>query len=448
MGNNNSSKTPRSIQIKVNSVTGLSVPKPDFKTIDEENGRSKSRVVSVIEEEPDEKEAHQGLNQSDDMVTDQTEPMITSPKADVLCRDFESRNESVAREMRLLSVTPNQAMTPCGGRVSQKYRKNSGNDVILRLKTPEDEVHVHHDAITPEITEKDNEEKMEIVRNESDQDQNGNPKGKELSSLPNVTVLFEKHWTGSSPDDVIPSWIHGITSLANGCVLILDLNNNALKLFDENQEFVHSISVSEECIGISSVYSNEVAITCGHEVVFYFVDKTSFVLQQRCFKLNGQGFGICFSHKNYAVTCDIHKTNGSVRILNERGKQRYVIKSCKVFGDTLKLSKFVEIDPSLDVVYIPDAENGRVISFSFDGRALWHCSIGNEPKAITSLGGFLLVADFRRHQIVQVSVDGRESREFLTEENEIWSPDYVTYNSKTKQLFINTPDSVLIFKVL
>lgn len=454
MGNSKSSATtPRSIQIKVHSITGTSkgnasnseqtddvIPTKDS---DEGSRRSKSRgVVTTIQEEQNDNLV--------DPIVDKAQPLTSDSKTEVLCRDFDSRNESVAKEIRLLSVTPSYSLTPCGGRASRKYRKNS--DIIMLSTSPEEDRQIHHEAITPEIADNEHEEQLEnpctVLNDDANIDHNGNPRETEITSLSDVTVLFEKHWSGSSPSDVMPCWIHGMTALADGCVLLLDLNNNALKLFDENQTFVHSVSVSEECIGISSVYSNEVAITCGNEIVFYFVDKTSFVLQQRCFKLNGQGFGICFSHKNYAVTCDIHKTNGTVRILNERGKQRYVIKSCKVFGNVLKMSKFVQIHPTLDVVYISDAQNGRIVSFTFDGRALWHCDVSQEPTSIISIHGNLLLADFRGHQIIQVSIDGRESRVLLTDENEIWSPDYVTYNSKTKQLFINSPENVLVFKLL
>lgn len=201
MGNSKSSTTtPRSIQIKVHSITGTSTGNASnseqtddvIPTKDPDNGsrRSKSRgVVTTIQEEQ--------IDNLVDPIGDRSQPLTSDSKTEVVCRDFDSRNESVAREIRLLSVTPSYSLTPCGGRASQKYRKNS--DIIMLSTSPEEDRHIHHEAITPEIAESEHEEQLEnpctVFNDEADIDHNGNPRETEITSLSDVTVLFEKHWS-------------------------------------------------------------------------------------------------------------------------------------------------------------------------------------------------------------------------------------------------------------
>lgn len=65
-------------------------------------------------------------------------------------------------------------------------------------------------------------------------DYNGNFREIEIMLFVDVIVFFEKYWLVLFLSDVMLCWIYGMMVLVDGCVLILDLNNNVLKLFDEN----------------------------------------------------------------------------------------------------------------------------------------------------------------------------------------------------------------------
>lgn len=65
-------------------------------------------------------------------------------------------------------------------------------------------------------------------------DYNWNFREIEIMLFFDVIVFFEKYWLVLFLSDVMLCWIYGMMVLVDGCVLILDLNNNVLKLFDEN----------------------------------------------------------------------------------------------------------------------------------------------------------------------------------------------------------------------
>lgn len=65
-------------------------------------------------------------------------------------------------------------------------------------------------------------------------DYNGNFREIEIMLFFDVIVFFEKYWLVLFLSDIMLCWIYGMMVLVDGCVLILDLNNNVLKLFDEN----------------------------------------------------------------------------------------------------------------------------------------------------------------------------------------------------------------------
>ncbi|KAK3096092.1 hypothetical protein FSP39_023092 [Pinctada imbricata] len=188
-------------------------------------------------------------------------------------------------------------------------------------------------------------------------------------------------------------------------------------------------------------------MTCGSEVLFYYVDKDGFIEQQRCFKLNGEGYGISYGHKNFAVTCDISdRKKACVRILNDKGKQRYVIKSC--YGSSVKMVKYVQLDHAKDIVYISDVRNKRIVSMTFEGSELWMLNIEDEPRYILCMPSYLLVADHRLHQLLQISYDGTESRALLTEDDDLWNPELLIFNLKTNHLLISTPENIMVFKIV
>lgn len=65
-------------------------------------------------------------------------------------------------------------------------------------------------------------------------DYNENLREIEIMLFFDVIVFFEKYWLVLFLSDVMLCWIYGMMVLVDGCVLVLDLNNNVLKLFDEN----------------------------------------------------------------------------------------------------------------------------------------------------------------------------------------------------------------------
>lgn len=65
-------------------------------------------------------------------------------------------------------------------------------------------------------------------------DYNGNFREIEIMLFFDVIVFFEKYWLVWFLSDGMLCWIYGMMVLVDGCVLILDLNNNVLKFFDEN----------------------------------------------------------------------------------------------------------------------------------------------------------------------------------------------------------------------
>ena len=303
-------------------------------------------------------------------------------------------------------------------------------DIKLDIESPRDENEAHNDNI---VSQENAHEHVEVFVPQE-------------STIPKVNALVEHFWAANAPDDDLPCWVHGLATISDGCTLVLDLNNNKLKLFDEKYNFCHSVQVSEECQGITSVYKNEVAMTCGSDVIFYYVDKEGFILQQRCFKLNGEGFGISYGHKNFAVTCDITQNKACIRILSDRGKQRYVIKNC--YGSTVKMTKYVVLDPSKDIVYISDQKNKRIVSMTFEGKELWKLRLDDEPRDVLCMSAYLLVADHRQHQLLQVSYDGAETQTLLTEEDDLWNPELLVFNSNMNHLLISTPENIMVFKIV
>ena len=237
--------------------------------------------------------------------------------------------------------------------------------------------------------------------------------------------------------DVTSPWLRGITCLAGGDIICLDLNNECLKRFKRDFTFVSSIEISSDNNGITAVSDSEIAVTCLNEVHFYNVGKFGMSRSSKHFRLKGTGFGISHDNNWYAITCDImDEYDAAIRVLDEDGNEQYVIETREIGGVDVTLSWYIQMNEMKERVFVSDAGHPRVICFGFSGEVIWTIPIEGSPRGLGIFNDSVVVSDQLGQCVLAIDQDGKTKTKLFTFEDGIFNPDYIVFCRETRQLFV------------
>ena len=246
-------------------------------------------------------------------------------------------------------------------------------------------------------------------------------------------------FSSSTQSDVTTPWIGGLAIVKSGDVICLDLNNERIKRFDKKLSMVFSIEKPFACSGMIVTSNDEIAVTCLNEIHFYNVGKFGMNRTAKYYTINGMGHGIAHDQNWFAITCDITEPDEStIRIIDDTGSEAYVITPPSVSGLPLKLTSFIEIDRTLECVFLSESAPSRVVCLNFDGEALWDTAIPGGARGLISIDADdLLVCDQFSEKVRLLSKHGVLKTTVISSEDGLYNPDLIARKPDTNDVIVS-----------
>ena len=247
------------------------------------------------------------------------------------------------------------------------------------------------------------------------------------------------------PKDKKKVYITVVLSFADK-VVISDLSNHTLKLFDEAGTFLSSVDSKDDIWGITLVdaYKHTFA-TCGlsKKVHFWSLNGKSISGKWKSYNLDHRADGIHFNDKYYSL---VHIEIDTITLLDIKGKLVTKITMKRIFGRVIKFSWDIHMDDT-DNNIVVSCQDG-VLCLSIKGEVLWFKALSyGRPKGITEINNMFYVADMFQRCVLVLSRTGEIKKPILAEEELRDQPDYLSFNHFSRKLFISffTEDKIAIY---
>ncbi|XP_052251504.1 uncharacterized protein LOC127858407 [Dreissena polymorpha] len=238
--------------------------------------------------------------------------------------------------------------------------------------------------------------------------------------------------------------IRDICVLPTGLVLVVDSNNNNVKLLNQQYQLVSHCSVSHESLCICQITPSEVCVTVGAEVQFIKI-KNNKLVKERKLRFQHHCYGIAYHQGDLLLTSgtSLYKylLDGKlVSTLHKDDSDKWTVWSCAVSltGDKLYITNFPQ-DKLLTL-----ARDGSVLSIFMDPELEWPNCVHVTPA------GQVLLCGRCSKTILQVDSQGsRKLATLATKRDGLLFPWSVCYNSTTDSIIVgqNNNNKILVYKV-
>ncbi|KAH3879101.1 hypothetical protein DPMN_003002 [Dreissena polymorpha] len=251
----------------------------------------------------------------------------------------------------------------------------------------------------------------------------------------------------SIPSDKDVCNINGICVLPDGQVLVVDWNNQNVKLLNQQYQVVSHWDVNARPLDICLITPSEVAVAVNngniHEVQFITVNQGNLV-SGRKFQLQHECIYITHHQGNLFVTSDQelykYSLNGKLicRLYQDRSGDWTVYKCA--------------VSPTGDRLYITCDWPHKLLTLARDGTLLATYSDPalEYPRGIhVTPAGQVLVCGWQSFTVLQVGWEGKSKLATLgTEEDGVGYPRSVCYSSTTSSIIVGQwGDNIRVFRV-
>ncbi|KAH3737564.1 uncharacterized protein LOC127850679 isoform X1 [Dreissena polymorpha] len=250
------------------------------------------------------------------------------------------------------------------------------------------------------------------------------------------------------PSDKGVCYISGICVLPDGQVLVVDWNNQNVKLLNQQYQVVSHWDVNAGPLDICLITPSEVAVAVNtsniHEVQFITVNQGKLV-SGRKFQLQHECRGIGHHQGDLFVTSgqELYKytLNGKqLCSLYEDRSFKYTVNRCAV-------------SPTGDRLYITNWHHDKLLTLARDGTLLATYSdpalYGPRGLHVTPAGQVLVCGELSSN-VLQVGWEGESKLATLaTQKDGVRSPRSVCYSSTTSSIIVGQrwDDTILVFRV-
>ncbi|XP_052259817.1 uncharacterized protein LOC127864178 isoform X3 [Dreissena polymorpha] len=251
------------------------------------------------------------------------------------------------------------------------------------------------------------------------------------------------------PSDKGVCHIRGICVLPHGQVLVVDWNNDNVKLLNQQYQVVSHWDVKAEPLDICLITPSEVAVAVNtsniHEVQFITVNQGKLV-SGRKFQLQHECTFITHHQGDLFVTSgqELYKYSLNGKLI------------CRLYQDRSSVFAVFKcaVSPTGDRLYITNWNQYKLLTLARDGTLL---ATYSDPALVvpwglhvTPAGQVLLVCGARSHTVLQVGWEGKSKLATLaTEEDGVRYPWSVCYSSTTSSIIVGQKwdDNILVFRV-
>ena len=222
------------------------------------------------------------------------------------------------------------------------------------------------------------------------------------------------------------AWISGSAFLPSGELILCDWLNKKLKLLDENLQMKESIDVPGRPWDVAPVNQHQVIVTFPWQQYLQFIQVTPSLALGHTVNLGMECMGVTVSRESIYILF-FESGEGKIGIYDLTGKKKRIIgpyngKDGKVlieFPCNIAVSNddklFVSDGSSTPTVYCLES-SGKVL-YTVSNPLFEACR-----GIIVDENENLLVCDVDRNKVFLITKDGKEVREFLTENDDVWRP--------------------------
>lgn len=273
------------------------------------------------------------------------------------------------------------------------------------------------------------------------------------SEMEKLSIEYSKEFKTRTKSDSTEPWIGGLVCLSDGKTVVLDMENQKLKLFDDEFIFVSELKMERKGAGITATSDGELAVTCGNEIHFFVVNGNIISQLKKTFRLHGIGYGITNESGEYGVTLGTTSGPKSLELLDENGRAQWAITEKNEVGTDLDIPKHVAIDKNKRL-YIANCSDNVVQCISYNKESqthqlLWEASVLGGPKGICVFKNSLLTACFYGRKVYQISSKGEVINEISIDRDNIEHPEIIVYQQTINKIIISCydEDKIWVFDV-
>ncbi|KAK3108527.1 hypothetical protein FSP39_009954 [Pinctada imbricata] len=232
------------------------------------------------------------------------------------------------------------------------------------------------------------------------------------------------------PEDKKKVYVTGVLGVSDN-VVVVDYDNNMLKLFDYNGTYISSTELKHYTWGITYVRDSMFA-TCGGGNTVYllaictqgiFRRRRSVVREDVSYHVDHWADGI---HYNGTYYCILHRWDNAITILDRQGRQVREIITKEACGKKFTFGWDIHMDSDTNNIYVPCHYEDGVLCMTIDGKALWFTPL-SRVWGITQNQGTLCVVNILQRCLHLMTKDGENVRKLQCEEDLGGKPNYVCY---------------------
>ena len=246
------------------------------------------------------------------------------------------------------------------------------------------------------------------------------------------------------------AFITGSAFLPSGQLILCDFVNNKLKLLDENLQMKESIDVPGTPWDVAPVNQHQVIVTFPFEHYVQFIQVTPSLALGRTVDLGMQCRGVTVSRENIYISFS-ESGGGKIGIYDLTGKKKRIIDQYNgKDGKVLITNPFYLAVSNDEKIFLSGGLfTPTVYCLESSGNVLYTVSnpLFKECHGISvDENENLLVCDWRSHRVFLITKDGKEVREFLTENDGLSYPRTVSFRRSDGTLVVGgSHNNILVF---
>ena len=231
-------------------------------------------------------------------------------------------------------------------------------------------------------------------------------------------------------------------------VIVSDLKNSNLKVFDMNGNFLSSVPSKQFVWGITNVDDKTFA-TCGEDKrldVWTLYGKSVFREIAPC-DLHLDSFNVHFNGRFY---CVLHCYDTVISVLDTELKLVRKIVRNKAFDREIEFGFGIQMDSKTNNIYVSCVGyHSGVLCLSEEGEPLWFTPLSGKPWGIAEINGILCVADAQEQCFHLISKTGEYKGKLLDEDTLVDQPICICFDKNSKKLFVSfdKKDTILVYQM-
>ncbi|XP_052776791.1 uncharacterized protein LOC128214389 [Mya arenaria] len=240
--------------------------------------------------------------------------------------------------------------------------------------------------------------------------------------------------------------ITGCVQISDGRVLVVDGNNEVLKLVDiVHQRIISDVHVNQSAWGIAALPNKEVAVTCDKtiDIVSYKQDRLATV---RSISTKGRCIGIDYRNRQLVVS---YIGPPGIEIMDMTGNVLHHMLDEDIKAISVLNPQYVIFSKQFEGILLSDFNGNAVTALDHHFKPLWTYS-DSEMKGPQSLliapDGNILVCCYRSNNIHLISNTGKKIKVILRKEDGIKNPFAAAVNGRTL-LMTENGDELMSYKI-